>query len=188
MSLTCLNSFGFLCSGMLKDGPCLKKKKSFMFKTIIAGIGIFLMLSSCQKSNPAFNKTDEKLIVENAIRSCIGWAKTKDIDLLYSVIANDSSYLEVSPEGRVTKGFQEFRKNEKFWMNPDFKAIRYDIKDLVINFSESGDVAWFYCILDDINEWKGQPASWENTRWTGVLEKREGKWIVVQMHFSFASN
>jgi len=47
-------------------------------------------------------------------------------------------------------------------------------------------VAWWYCMLDDINEWDGQPASWENTRWTGVLEKREGKWVIVQMHFSFA--
>lgn len=41
-------------------------------------------------------------------------------------------------------------------------------------------------MLDDINEWKGQPANWENTRWTGVLEKRDNNWIIVQMHFSFA--
>jgi len=25
-----------------------------------------------------------------------------------------------------------------------------------------------------------------NTRWTGVLEKRKEKWVIVQMHFSFA--
>jgi hypothetical protein len=48
-------------------------------------------------------------------------------------------------------------------------------------------VAWFYCILDDINEWKGQPANWENTRWTGVLEKRDGRWVMAQQHFSFAA-
>jgi hypothetical protein len=22
-------------------------------------------------------------------------------------------------------------------------------------------------------------------RWTGVLEKKEGKWLIMQMHFSF---
>jgi len=49
-------------------------------------------------------------------------------------------------------------------------------------------VAWFFCILDDINEWKGQPATWENTRWTGVLEKRDGRWVTVQQHFSFAND
>jgi hypothetical protein len=48
-------------------------------------------------------------------------------------------------------------------------------------------VAWFFCILDDINEWKGQPANWENTRWSGVLEKRSGRWVMAQQHFSFAA-
>ena len=129
----------------------------------------------------------EKQLVEKVIHGSIGWAKHKDINLLYSIIANDTSFLEVHPDEKVVKGFQEFKKAEKFWMNPDFKAIRYEIKDLSINFSNSGDVAWFFCMLDDINEWKGQPANWENTRWTGVLEKRNGKWVIVQQHFSFAS-
>jgi ketosteroid isomerase-like protein len=72
-------------------------------------------------------------------------------------------------------------------MSPDFKYVRHELKDLRITFSRGGDVAWFYCILDDINTYKGQPASWENARWTGVVEKRDGRWVVVQQHFSFAS-
>ncbi len=129
----------------------------------------------------------EKQLVEKVIHGSIGWAKNKDINLLYSIIANDTSFLEVHPDGKVVTGFEDFNKAEKFWMNPDFKAIRYEIKDLSIKFSNRGDVAWFFCILDDINEWKGQAANWENTRWTGVLEKRSGKWVIVQQHFSFAS-
>jgi ketosteroid isomerase-like protein len=129
----------------------------------------------------------EKSKIEQAIHASIGWAKEKDFKLLYSVIANDSSYIEVDPGKRVVRGFDDFRKAEKFWGNPDFKAVRYEIRDLRINVSRSGDVAWFYCVLDDINEWKGKPASWMNTRWTGVLERREGNWIIAQMHFSFAS-
>jgi ketosteroid isomerase-like protein len=130
----------------------------------------------------------EKRLVEKAIHSSIGWAKNKDICLLYSVIANDKNYIEVDPNNRIVKGFQDFKKTENFWMSDDFKAIRYEIRDLQISFSNSGAVAWFFCILDDINEWKGQPANWENTRWTGVLEKRDGNWVIVQMHFSFAVN
>ncbi len=125
--------------------------------------------------------------IEQSIRDSIGWAKTKDFRLLYSVIANDPDFLEVHPNDRVVKGFEDFKKAEKFWSSPDFKAIRYEIRDLKISLSKSGDVAWFYGILDDINEWKGEPASWENTRWTGVLEKREGRWMIVQQHFSFAT-
>jgi hypothetical protein len=150
-------------------------------RSILCTFLLFPLVSFSQNVNPARQE------VENAIHASIGWAKNKDFRLLYSVIANDSAYLEVSPGKRITRGFAEFKKGEKLWGSPDFKAIRYDIRDLRISFSRSGDVAWFYCVLDDVNEWKGQPANWMNTRWTGVLEKREGRWVIVQMHFSFAN-
>jgi ketosteroid isomerase-like protein len=155
--------------------------------TLFALICACFLPAACHKGNNDCSDGLEKQRVEKAIRNSIGWAKNKDLALLYSVIANDSSYIEVHPDGQVVKGFQDFRKAEEFWMNIDFKAIRYTISDLHINLSASCDFAWFYCMLDDINEWKGQPASWENTRWTGVLEKRNDQWTIVQMHFSFAA-
>lgn len=130
----------------------------------------------------------EHTSIEKAIRGTIEWAKDKDFNKLYSIIANDSNYIEVHPENRIVKGIDEFTQMERFWASSDFKHIGYEISDLKIIISESGDVAWYYCMLDDINEWKGKPASWINTRWTGVLEKREGKWRVVQMHFSNATD
>jgi len=94
-----------------------------------------------------------------------------------------SSIESLAQEGEPEKD-KEILLVEKTWSSPDFKAISHEIKDLRINLSRTGDVAWFYCVLDDINEWKGEPASWLNVRWTGVLEKRDGKWVIVQMHFS----
>ena len=148
-----------------------------------------LTFLSCNanRSKQAMELSADKTAVEQAIRATIGWAKDKDFGLLYGTIANDSDYLEVQPEGRVVRGFEEFKQAERIWRSPDFRAVRYEIRDLTITLSRSGEVAWFYCVLDDINEWKGKPASWENTRWTGVLEKREGRWKMVQMHFSFAA-
>ena len=55
-----------------------------------------------------------------------------------------------------------------------------------MNLSETGTVAWFSALLDDFGEWQGEPVGWEDARWTGVLEKRDGRWVIVQMHFSFA--
>jgi ketosteroid isomerase-like protein len=162
-----------------------------MTKKVSIVIVIVLLLTI---SNHCINKTkrieidksDEIALIEKAIRGSIGWAKNKDFKLLYNIIANDSNYLEVDPNPEIIKGFNEFKKNEVFWGSPNFKAIRYEIRDLKISVSECGTVAWYYCVLDDINEWKGKPAEWKDTRWTGVLEKREGRWVIVQMHFSFA--
>jgi len=157
-------------------------------KPRICGILALAVLISCHDKEIGSREYMKVQIpvIEKTIKDAIGWAKNKDFELLYSIIANDSNYIEVDPDSGIIRGFSEFKKNEVFWGSPDFKAIRYEIRDLIINLSEKGEVAWFYCILDDVNEWKGQPASWMNTRWTGVLEKRKEKWVIVQMHFSFA--
>ena len=54
-----------------------------------------------------------------------------------------------------------------------------------LKFSETGIIAWYSCFLDDYAEWNGQPIGWDNCHWPGTLEKQNGKWVVVQMHFSF---
>jgi len=130
----------------------------------------------------------EKQKIAQVISSVIGWAKTKDLDLFFGSIAHDEDYISVTPTKRVIKRFEDVKQNVPFWMSPDFKYVRHELKDLEIKFARCGEVAWFFCILDDVNTYKGEPATWENTRWTGVVEKRDGKWVVVSQHFSFASD
>ena len=124
-------------------------------------------------------------LVKEAINNIFGWAVNKDFDLFFNTISDDSSFVSVTPYNRVKFGAQAVKNDTAFWASSNFKAIRHELHDLRINFSKDGSVAWFFCILDDINTWKGEPASWEKVRWTGVLEKRDGKWRVVQQHFSW---
>jgi len=62
------------------------------------------------------------------------------------------------------------------------------IKNLRVILSRSGNVAWFSCLLDDWGEWAGEPWHWKDTRWTGVLQKTDGKWVMMQQHFSMAED
>ncbi len=130
--------------------------------------------------------TAEKSAITKVIHNNIGWAANKNKDLLFSTVAQDPELFWFSPRDDGTvKGFASFVDvTDGFFMLDDFKAVRYEIKDLKINISRSGDVAWYHARLDDYNTWKGQPAIWEDVRWTGVLEKRDGNWVIVQMHFS----
>ncbi len=143
--------------------------------------------SSVRASSPATDQEAEKKIVAEVISSVIGWAKDKNLDLFFSSIAHDEDYVSVTPGKRVIKRFEDVKQSVPFWMSADFKYVRHELKDLEIKFARCGEVAWFYCVLDDINTYKGEPATWENTRWTGVVEKRDGRWVVVQQHFSFAN-
>ncbi len=130
----------------------------------------------------------EKAKVEEVIKNSIRWVLTKDTTLSYSCFYQDTSLFWFSPDnGSNLSGFDALRQTtEQLFMDPRFKGVRSDFKDLRITLSHSGECAWWSCFLDDINEWDGRPASWLNVRWTGVLEKIEGKWKIRQMHFSHA--
>ncbi len=158
-------------------------------KTAYFFLTAFLILVSCDRGNSemqGFDPVAERAAVEQTIRNNLGWAPTKDFELLESTMWLDSTYLVVNPTDRVAIGEDDFRANEEFFRSPDFQAVGFEITDLRINISKGGDVAWFYCHLNDWNTWKGEPANWENARWTGVLEKIDGAWKIRQMHFSFA--
>ena len=151
-------------------------------------LGLFIWSCQAKQNTEIFDIQKEKPKVETAIQNTIGWVKNKDTAMLYNIIANDANYLEVHPENNVVIGIEKFRESERFWLDERFKHVSFKIWDMHLNFSEDGKVAWFYCMLDDFNDWQGQAVNWENTRWTGVLEKRNKKWRMLQMHFSYPSN
>jgi hypothetical protein len=133
---------------------------------------------------------EDQLEVEGCIHDAIGWALTKDINRLFSIVAQDEDFFIFHPDsGSTIVGFAAFKAlGERSWMKEAFRATDYAIKELRVNFSRLGDTAWYSCMLDDHAEWNGKPTGWDNCRWTGTLEKREARWVIVQMHFSFAKD
>jgi hypothetical protein len=134
--------------------------------------------------------TGEKAIIKSVIEASIGWADNKDTTLLFNSVAQDEDFFYFSPDNASTisgfKMFQEFTKET--FMGDYFKALWFKTKEMAINLSRSGDVAWWHCLLDDVGLWNGVEAGWKDVRWTGTLEKRDGKWVIVQMHFSFPTD
>jgi len=143
----------------------------------------------------AFNNIDnphpETEKIEQTIRDSIGWAvNNKNLDQLYSsMINNDELFFFQTDSKSTVKGISQFKEmTERFFMQDDFRAIKYELHDLRINLSPTLQTAWFACLLDDFNTFKGRPANWEKVRWTGVLEKIDGQWKIFQMHFSKAED
>jgi len=112
---------------------------------------------------------------------------TKDLNRLFSITAQDDYFFIFHHDSSSTiVGSEAFKKlGERVWMRDEFKATDFAVRDLRINFAELGNAAWYSCMLDDHAEWSGKPIGCDNCRWTGTLEKRNGKWVIVQMHFSF---
>lgn len=140
------------------------------------------------ENEPVEEQELERQKIAQVISSVIGWAKDKSLDIFFNAIAHDEDYISVTPGKRVIRRFEDVKQNIPFWMSPEFKYVRHELKELEIKFARCGEVAWFYCVLDEFNNYKGESTSWENTLWTGVVEKRVGKWVVVQQHFLFAGD
>jgi len=152
-------------------------------------VAFFLLLTNSVSILGEPQSQEDRVLIEKNIRASIGWALTKDRPLLESVLAHDERFFIFHPTSTATvSDWDAFVPLFDIWMSPKFKATHFDVRSLRITLSRSGEVAWFSAILDDCGEWEGKPDCWENTRWTGVLEKRDSKWLIVQMHFSFASD
>ena len=126
-------------------------------------------------------------VVKAVIEDSVGWAMTKDLDRLLQIFANDDDLLVwwVGTSGSA-EGIDDIKEMARtIWMTDDFKATRFEFRDLKIHFSQDGRVAWFSCRLDDCGTWKGREGCTNDVRSTGVLEKRGEQWTIVQNHASW---
>jgi ketosteroid isomerase-like protein len=131
----------------------------------------------------------EKAAVAKVVHDTICWALTKDRALQESTMAHDEDLFIVWTNSKsTTYGWKEYVKLFDIWMDPRFKATLTEIRDLRVHLSRSGDVAWYSATLDDLGEWDGKPTGHRDIRWTGVLEKRDGRWVIVQQHGSVATD
>jgi hypothetical protein len=152
---------------------------------------LFLEFSlSLPAAPPEPSDSGEKAAIEKVVRASIGWALNKDKALLYDSMNQEEDFFIFHPDAQSTiVGFEAFRTMvENFFMDEKFQATDYAIRDLRIHRSASGDMAWYSCLLDDHGLWNGRKTGWDDARWTGVLEKRAGNWVIAQMHFSLATD
>jgi ketosteroid isomerase-like protein len=150
---------------------------------------IFLWTFLIQKPSfgqdaPVPDTSGNYLAVKNAIEQSIGWAVNKDFEAMYKLWADDMFHFWLFSDSRVV-GLDNFKKFSVVWKDPDFRGTSFEFRDLRISFSRSGDVAWYSCYLDDCSSYKGKESCLKNVFQTGVLEKREGRWVHVLMHGSY---
>lgn len=122
--------------------------------------------------------------VKKSIEQSIGWAIEKDFEAMFRLWADNMFHFWLFSDSLVV-GLDNFKKYAERWKDPDFRGTRFEFKDLRIVFSSSGDVAWYSCFLDDCGSYKGKEYCLEDVFQTGVLEKRDGRWVHVLMHGAY---
>ncbi len=137
---------------------------------------------------PTSSREKDERQIKKIINDSFAWVLTKDRALFESIFARDEDFFTFYPDSSTVVGWSQFKRFLDLWMDERNKAKGFDIRDLRINVSRTGDVAWFSAVVDDEGEFDGKPWGLKDVRWTGVLERRGGAWKICQQHMSQAND
>lgn len=65
-----------------------------------------------------------------------------------------------------------------------FDKINLSVRDKIVKMCRTGGLAWFYQKVNWYVESEGNKFTFDGIRTTGVLEKEDDKWHIVQLHTS----
>jgi ketosteroid isomerase-like protein len=110
--------------------------------------------------------------------------ESQDLDLLSQVMAHDPEMIIFGTDAAERfVGYEAFMAAEK-QMVAAFDVEQLSVHDEVLTIHGSGEVAWFSVVADAEVTVGGEHVSVEGVRITGVLEKRDARWAIVQYHSS----
>lgn len=129
-------------------------------------------------------KSELKEEIEETINLFFHSMDVQDYDLMNEIIAHDEDMVNIgTDEDEFWERWEILRKATI----EQFEGLEYyqaDIKNLKINLSSTGIVAWYFHKLDARIKSRGSETKLHDARFTGVMEKRNGKWKMVQTHLS----
>ena len=155
-----------------------------MFKKFIyLTLPILLSLFACT-SNEKINLEEERENVNKLLDNYILAHENKDINLLLSCISDKPDILMIgTDENELWTDKKAMGEAQKRAFNT-FDKIKLSVRDKVLKMCNTGNSAWFYMRVDWYVESGGRNHKIDDIRTTGVLEKDNGKWGIVQLHLS----
>lgn len=139
-------------------------------------IFVTVSITPAKAADPQIEK-EVKEFLENYSKAY----EKKDLAAVMAMIAPDADvvFVDPGPKGRYVGPDQIKKSYEDDFMQ--FKSL--STKYTWVSVAGKGDLAWFAAdsisAVDMGEEKLNVPA-----RWTGLLEKRQGKWLLIQSHFS----
>jgi len=158
--------------------------KTLKTKVITLILAAFISHAVSGQTAVVADTSGDYAAVKHTIEQAIGWAIEKDFEAMYKLWAEDLFHFWLLSDSKVI-GLENLKKYSEVWKDPDFRGTRFEFRDLRIVFSRSGDVAWYSCYLDDCGSYKGKESCLKDVFQTGVLEKRDGRWVHVLMHGAY---
>lgn len=155
--------------------------------TLTRNAWFWLLLAVLALSPAATGFAADLASPEGVLRVLVQANVEKDFDTISRLMAHDDDAVSYTIEGRKYVGWNEFARD----MQDEFNSVtRLDIPITQLKVWTRGETAWFVMELDYIRylgSGKEEVKMLLPLRETGVMERRNGQWILVTFHESFRS-
>lgn len=122
--------------------------------------------------------------VTATIRRFFSAMDSQNLEMMQALIPNKKATVHVGTDkGEIWKGQKEMADATE----EQFKELEYyktNIRDLRVNISDCGKVAWYFHKLDAEIKSGNDITRWRGARFTGVLQKNGDRWKMEQSHVS----
>lgn len=143
----------------------------------------FLVLSACIQT-PKADMEAEKAQVKKVVDQIAQAMEAEDVEAISAIVAHDADMVNFGTDATERwVGWDALQAS----IEQQFSAFdnqQVSVRDQVIKVGASGTTAWYSQIMDWNLDAGGEVVNLEGMRASGVWEKRDGKWKIVQMHFS----
>lgn len=160
----------------------MKKINTFLVVFVI------LFANSCSDCDQKFSKADEMIAIENLLEEYVLANENQDFDLIEKIWAPDSDIILYGTDSdERLMGWTNIRSaiREQFLQ---IEETYISASDQYIKLNCTGSTAWFAETLDYNFVYKGEAKNYKGLRFTGVVEKMDGQWKLVQAHLSLPAS
>ena len=152
--------------------------------TPFLSIFLFFVFQFCSQPQPQVDHQKEISAIRTVLERYAIARENEDLSIIEEIWAPDEDIILIgtdSDENLV--GWEEIRKAIRRQFG-SFENTLISITDQEIKINKNGNTAWFSQMLNYNFIFNSEAMSFEGIRFTGVLEKREGQWRLVQGHLS----
>ncbi len=133
-----------------------------------------------EETNPAIVK-DVKILLHKLIKA----QEAGDITAFSECFTHNDSAVHIgTDQDEIWYNWQDFYNLMKVQLE-QHKGSIINYKNTTVRYNSTGNVAWYSQLIDHCPETKGDDICIEGFRHTGVMEKKDGEWMIVQSHISF---
>ncbi len=143
-----------------------------------------IFLGSCCEQEEKATIEEERDSIENILEKYILGNENENFDLIEEIWspADDIILYGTDTDERLV-GWPEIQSAIKAQFD-DISDTYISASNQVIKFNSTGNTAWFAETLNYNYIYNGKAHKYEGLRFTGVVEKMNGTWKLVQAHLS----